>query len=68
LPIGRKVRPKVKEGTPLARVRPKDLGAAGVERVPRTVGVVEGLPVLEGGRVLDVANLIWCTGLRAAFG
>jgi putative flavoprotein involved in K+ transport len=67
-PIGRKVRPKVKEGTPLARVRPKDLEAAGVERVPRTVGAMEGLPVLEDGRVLDVANVIWCTGFRADFG
>jgi putative flavoprotein involved in K+ transport len=67
-PIGRKVQPKVKEGTPLARVRPKDLEAAGVERVPRTVGAMEGLPVLEDGRVLDVANVIWCTGFRADFG
>jgi putative flavoprotein involved in K+ transport len=67
-PIGRKVEPKVKEGTPLARVRPKDLEAAGVERVPRTVGVGGGLPTLEDGRVLDVANVIWCTGFRPDFG
>jgi putative flavoprotein involved in K+ transport len=66
--IGRKVQPKVKEGTPLARVRPKDLEAAGVERVPRTVGVSGGLPALEDGRVLDVANVIWCTGFRPDFG
>jgi putative flavoprotein involved in K+ transport len=25
-------------------------------------GVRDGLPVLEDGRVLDVANVIWCTG------
>ena len=67
-PIGRKIQPKVKEGTPLARVRPKDLVAAGVERVPRTVGAREGRPELEDGRVLDVANVIWCTGFRADFG
>jgi putative flavoprotein involved in K+ transport len=67
-PIGRKVQPKVKAGTPLARVRPKDLEAAGVERVPRTVGTENGLPALEDGRVLDVANVIWCTGFRADFG
>ena len=66
-PIGRKVEPKAKAGTPLARVRPKDLEAAGVERVPRTVGVQDGLPVLEDGRVLDVANVIWCTGFRPDF-
>jgi len=35
--------------------------------VPRTVGVQDGLPVLEDGRVLDVANVIWCTGFRQDF-
>ena len=25
-------------------------------------GVRDGLPLLEDGRVLDVANVIWCTG------
>src|SRR4029450_2306678 len=35
-PIGRKVRPKLMgAGIPLARVKPRDLKAAGVERVPR---------------------------------
>jgi putative flavoprotein involved in K+ transport len=67
-PLGRKVRPHVLEnGAPLIRVKSKDLLAAGVERVPRTVGVREGLPVLEDGRVLDVANVIWCTGFRQDF-
>jgi putative flavoprotein involved in K+ transport len=67
-PIGRKVQPKVKEGTPLARVRPGDLEAAGVERVARIVGARDGRPALEDGRVLEVANVIWCTGFRADFG
>ena len=49
-------------GIPLGRVRRKDIVAAGIERVPRTVGVSNGHPVLEGGRVLDVSNVIWCTG------
>jgi putative flavoprotein involved in K+ transport len=40
---------------------------AGVERVPKTVGVRDGLPVLEDGRVMDVANVIWCTGFRQDF-
>jgi putative flavoprotein involved in K+ transport len=48
----------------LVRVKPKQLVAAGIERVPKTVGVSGGLPVLEDGRVLDVANVIWCTGFR----
>lgn len=28
----------------------------------------DGLPSLEDGRVLDVTNVIWCTGFRADFG
>jgi len=67
-PIGRKVRPKVLHGGgPLIRVKPRDLQAAGVQRVPRTVGVSDGKPVLEDGRVLDVANVIWCTGFHPGF-
>ena len=66
--IGRKLGPKViSNGAPLIRIRSKDLAAAGVERVPRVVGVRDGLPVLEDGRVLDVANVIWCTGFRTDF-
>jgi putative flavoprotein involved in K+ transport len=52
---------------PLVRVKPKDLIAAGVERVPRVVGAEDGRPVLEDGRVVDVANIIWCTGYRPGF-
>lgn len=65
-PIGRKAAAKLgSHGIPLARVRQDDLQAAGVERVyPRTVGVRDGLPLLEDGRILDVKNVIWCTGFR----
>jgi putative flavoprotein involved in K+ transport len=65
-PIGRKARPKIRaHGGPLLRHRRPDLAAAGVERVvERTAGVQDGLPVLEGGRVVDVANVIWCTGFK----
>lgn len=55
-------------GAPLIRVKLKDITAAGIERVPRTVGVRDGFPELEDGRVLDVANVIWCTGFRSDFG
>jgi hypothetical protein len=48
-------------------VRPKELAAAGVERVPRTVGVRDGSPMLENGRVMDVATVLWCTGFRPDF-
>ena len=62
------MRPKVlSRGAPLVRVKPKDIAAAGIERVPRVVGVRDGLPLLEDGRVLDVANVIWCTGFRPDF-
>jgi putative flavoprotein involved in K+ transport len=54
-------------GDPLIRVKPKDLASAGVERVPRTTGVVDGLPQLEDGRILDVANVVWCTGFHPGF-
>ena len=67
-PIGRKVRPKfIAGGAPLIRVRPKDIAAAGIERVGRVVGVRDGSPLLEGDRVLDVTNVIWCTGFRSDF-
>jgi len=67
-PIGRKVRPKIlSRGMPLVRVKPKDLAAAGIERVPRVVGVRDGLPMLDDQRVLEVANVIWCTGFDPDF-
>jgi Domain of unknown function (DUF1905) len=52
------------KGTPLVRVRPSDLTQAGVIRAPRVAGQVNGQPRLTDGRVLDVANVIWCTGYR----
>jgi putative flavoprotein involved in K+ transport len=67
-PVGRKMRPKLlSHGAPLVRVKPKDIAAAGVERVPRVVGVREGLPLLEDGRALEAANVVWCTGFRPDF-
>ena len=68
-PLGRKMRPHVRlGGGPLLRYRRKDLAAVGVERVlARTVGVDHGLPVLDDGRVLDVRNVVWCTGFRPDF-
>jgi putative flavoprotein involved in K+ transport len=67
-PIGRKVGPKlVSRGDPLIRRRRKDLTEAGVERVPRVVGVRDGLPLLEDDRLLEVANIVWCTGFRQDF-
>jgi putative flavoprotein involved in K+ transport len=62
-PVGWKVQRMFRSrGIPLARVRRNDLTAAGVQLVPRTAGVLDGSPVLDDGRVLDLANVIWCTG------
>ena len=60
--IGRKVADHFLDpprGLPLGRVRRKDFAAAGIERVPRMMGVRHGYPVLEDGRALEVANVIW---------
>jgi putative flavoprotein involved in K+ transport len=69
-PIGRKAMAQLRgHGLPLARVKPADLLAAGVERIhARTMGVRDGLPLLEDGRILDVTNVIWCTGYRPDYG
>ena len=65
-PLGRKMAPKVRMGGgPLLRARHADLDRAGVERHDaRTIGVNDGKPELADGAVLDVANIIWCTGFR----
>jgi len=64
-PMGRKLRDHFLDpprGIPLGRVRRKDFAPAGIERVPRMTGVMNGCPVLEDGRILEVSNVIWCTG------
>ena len=67
-PMGRKARVRMlTAGGPLIRTKRQDLTAAGVERVGRVGGVRDGKPVLEDGRVLDVSNVIWCTGFEPGF-
>jgi len=67
-PLGRKARTKLlSQGGPLIRVKSEDLSAAHVERVPRVEGVRNGLPLLADGRVLEPANVIWCTGFHPGF-
>jgi putative flavoprotein involved in K+ transport len=67
-PIGRRLRSQmINMGIPLGRVRLKDLDATGVVRLPRTIAARDGRPVIEDGRVVDVANVVWCTGYRSAF-
>jgi putative flavoprotein involved in K+ transport len=67
-PIGRRARAAaLGQGGPLIRVKPRHLAAAGVARAPRVTGARDGRPVLDDGRVLDVANVVWCTGFRPDF-
>lgn len=64
-PLGQKARDHFLDpprGIPLGGGRRKQLAAAGVERVPPMVGVQAGRPVLEDGTVLEVDNVVWCTG------
>lgn len=69
-PIGRRMQPAIRTGSaPLLRVKRADLAAADVHLTEaRTVGVDDGRPVLAAGIVLDVANVVWCTGFRQEFG
>jgi putative flavoprotein involved in K+ transport len=67
-PIGRKVRKRaLHQGTPLIRLKTKEVVNSGVSRSPRVNGVSGGLPKLEDGRVLDVAGIVWATGYRPDF-
>jgi putative flavoprotein involved in K+ transport len=49
-PLGRRARPKMLgKATPFIRVKPQDLAAAGIKRVPRVAIVRSGKPLLEDG-------------------
>ena len=68
--IGRKVRDQFlhpRRGIPRGRVRRKDIDVAGVEWVPRTETARDGAPCLADGRVLEVSNIVWCTGFSPGF-
>lgn len=69
-PVGRKARDHFLDpprGIPLGGGRRKQIAAAGIERVPPTVGVQAGRPVLEDGTVLEVDNVVWCTGYTSDY-
>lgn len=65
-PVGRRLAPRFRHhGAPLERPKKADLERAGVVLLPhRVTGTRDGLPVLDDGRVLDVRNVLWCTGFR----
>jgi putative flavoprotein involved in K+ transport len=66
---GRKVKAQMLQGKgdPWIRQKEKDIQDAGVRRTPRITAVVDGRPQTEDGEVLDVANVIWCTGFEEGF-
>jgi len=69
-PIGRKFRKHffyTPHGIPRAGGTKKRLLNAGVEWVGRTTGTSDGYPQLQDGRVMQVANVIWCTGFRTDY-
>jgi putative flavoprotein involved in K+ transport len=65
-PIGRKLGPNA-GNDPLIRTKTKHLTEAGVDRVGRVGGLRNGLPLLDDDRVLDVPNVVWCTGFQEDF-
>lgn len=69
-PMGRKEMQAVRHhGAPTVRVKPHHLAERGAERIEhRVTGVsAAGMPMLDDGRVLDVANVIWATGFQQDF-
>ena len=67
--LGNRVRKSLAgRGAPLMRQSEATIRVAGVGRTPAVVGVSDGKPRLADGRVVDVANVIWCTGYRPDFG
>jgi putative flavoprotein involved in K+ transport len=68
-PIGRKEMDEVRNhGGPMLRVKRHHLDERGVVRIEQRVeGVADGKPMLADGQVLDVANVIWCTGFKQVY-
>ena len=68
-PMGRKAKRKFRaHGFPLEHPNRSDIAAAGVERITvRATGVRDGKPMLDDGQVLDVRNVVWCTGFQGDY-
>jgi putative flavoprotein involved in K+ transport len=68
-PIGRREMNEIRfHGGPMIRVKREDLEQRNVERLlSRVVGVRDGAPVLDDGRVVEATNVVWCTGFRQVF-
>jgi putative flavoprotein involved in K+ transport len=68
-PPGRQLKPLMRaHGGPLVRTKHNDLAAAGVDyTTSRVADVQDGKSVLDDGTVLDVRNIVWCTGFHSDF-
>lgn len=67
-PMGRKAAIGFfRRGAPLIGVGVPDLVKAGVRRVGRFTGVVDGMPVVDRAEVLHPAAIVWATGYRPDF-
>ncbi len=67
-PMGRKVKTIItKSGGPLISVSIHEVNKAKIERLPRLKGVEKGFPLLEDGRILNVASVVWATGYKPDF-
>ena len=65
-PMGRKAKQKIRiHGAPLDKSRRSALSVASVTRITeRVADTHDGKPRLADGRVLDVQNIVWCTGFH----
>jgi putative flavoprotein involved in K+ transport len=55
-------------GDPLVGMSAKSLVHRNLQRAGRTIGVRDGLPLLEGGSVdAAIVAVVWCTGFRPDF-
>ncbi|MBS1600645.1 MAG: NAD(P)-binding domain-containing protein [Bacteroidetes bacterium] len=66
-PIGRKMKSNFRHGGAVFPHVVGLLNSGKMERVPRMTGVENGKPLLEDGRKLNVASIIWCTGYHPDF-
>jgi putative flavoprotein involved in K+ transport len=68
-PMGRKEMHDVRlHGGPAFRIKRDDLDRRGVVRYQaRMTGTIDGRPQLADGTVLDVTNVVWCTGFKQDF-
>jgi putative flavoprotein involved in K+ transport len=67
-PIGKKARKSIiNGGAPLISISADDLDKAGIKRLPRLTGAVNGVPQFADGSLLPVSSVIWATGYKPDF-